>query len=344
TRAASVDGAAAGGTARRAGAHCADCARRMAALVCVALDRDGVCARLLDTQSVAHAVRRHGCRPWRGHAHVECRHSRARCSGQPRCVGTRGGGTRSKRGAEPPGRCCTRRPSANEHVGPCSTVHAVGPRGDRIPGTVAHLATRLDDPRTRLIPDNPYNALLGIEPRESGPPPYLLSLADVDPATPISASRTRWYRNAGELHGDRLVQTARGATRAHIDITLGTPTTLVQRGTLVVLLDLLVIAMLWALSAFPAGVFLRWTRTRTRRWSRSFRARLTLVLFGFFVLPAMAFALWSYQRLQSEDAQSRALLVREALRSYVTGDTLEPLTVAASELGMPLLVFRNGEL
>ena len=213
-----------------------------------------------------------------------------------------------------------------------------------IPSLQGDVTTVIVAPRTRLIPDNPYNALLGIEPRESGPPPYLLSLADVDPATPISADRTRWYRNAGELHGDRLVHTARGATRAHIDITLGNPTTLVQRGTLVVLLDLVIIAMLWALSAFPAGVFLRWTRTRTRRWSRSFRARLTLVLFGFFVLPAVAFALWSYQRLQSEDAQSRALLVREALRSYVTGDTLEPLTLAAGELGMPLLVFRNGEL
>jgi hypothetical protein len=34
----------------------------------------------------------------------------------------------------------------------------------------------------------------------------------------------------------------------------------------------------------------RWISARQRVWARSYRTRLTIVLFGFFVVPALVFA------------------------------------------------------
>jgi hypothetical protein len=58
----------------------------------------------------------------------------------------------------------------------------------------------------------------------------------------------------------------------------------------------------------------RWLRARRAKWARSYRLQLTVVLFAFFFVPALAFALWSYRELQTDDQTARQLLVRETLR------------------------------
>ncbi|HET7549990.1 MAG TPA: ATP-binding protein [Gemmatimonadaceae bacterium] len=215
------------------------------------------------------------------------------------------------------------------------------------PHTGGSVTTVVVGPRTRLIPDDQFNALLGLSERESGPPPYAMSLLSVEPIWPLTPDSTRWYRAGRQLHGNRLVQTVRGPMRAHMEIDLRPQIILVQRATLVALFDLLLLAALWTVSALPEPTFRAWIGAHGNRWARSYRARLSLVLFGFFVLPALAFAVWSYQRLQSEDRQSRELLVRETLRSYneVADDAdAEPLGSMGVRLGTPLMVYRYGEL
>src|SRR5690606_20481049 len=85
--------------------------------------------------------------------------------------------------------------------------------------------------------------------------------------------------------------------------------------------------------------FRRWLRQRRQRWARSFRLRLTLALFAFFIIPAVAFAAWSYRQLQLGDRQSRELLVRETLRAVEPGALDDSVTMDA-----PMLVFGNGVL
>ncbi len=216
-----------------------------------------------------------------------------------------------------------------------------------VPHVGGSVTTVVVGPRTRLIPDDPFNALLGLTELESGPPPYAMSLLNVEPIWPLAPDSTRWYRSGRQLHGNRLVQTVRGPMRAHMEIDLRPQLVLVQRATLVVLLDLVLLAVLWTMSALPEAAFRARVETQAARWAYSFRARLMLVLFGFFLLPALAFAVWSYQRLQSEDRQSRELLVRETLRSYneiASEDDAEPLSVIGARLGTPLIVYRYGEL
>ena len=199
-------------------------------------------------------------------------------------------------------------------------------------------------PRTRLIPEDPFHALLGIEERERGQPPYTVALVDADPALGLRAGHTRWYRSGDELHGDHLVETGSGEMRAHIEIDLRSQAILVQGGTLIVFVDLILLSVLWLASVFPERALWRLLRGRARRWRRSYRARLTVGLFAFFVLPALAFAFWSYQRLQLEDQQARELLVRATLHSYAGGADPQSLATAGGRLDTPLLTYTDGQL
>ncbi len=199
------------------------------------------------------------------------------------------------------------------------------------------------EPRTRLIPDDPFALLLGVAPDPVGEPPYALSMTtDVAPAAGVRTSR--WVRQASELHGDWRLDTPEGERRVHVEVELRTLDVLVQRGALILLIDLALLGALWMLSALADGGYGRWLRRRRREWVRSYRARLSLALTGFFIVPALLFAAWSYRRLQSDDRQSRELLVRETLRA--ADATTEPrlLEAASDRLATPLLLYRGGEL
>ncbi|HEU4563279.1 MAG TPA: ATP-binding protein, partial [Gemmatimonadaceae bacterium] len=98
----------------------------------------------------------------------------------------------------------------------------------------------------------------------------------------------------------------------------------------------------WTLSVAPERAFWRWLRAQ-QRWGESYRLRLTLALFAFFVIPAAVFAAWSWRQLQEGDLQSRELLVRETLRQATPADTVAA-AAGAPPSGMPLLAYVNGVL
>src|SRR5207249_384256 len=111
------------------------------------------------------------------------------------------------------------------------------------------------------------------------------------------------------------------------------------------LVDLSIVGLLWILSVVADGGFLRWLRARRRTWARSYRLRLTIALFAFFVIPALAFAVWSYQRLSTEAAGAQDVLVRETLRDVTpVGADSAWLEQESSRLKTPLLSYSSGEL
>jgi signal transduction histidine kinase len=213
--------------------------------------------------------------------------------------------------------------------------------GDSVAGTVVVLA-----PRTRLIRPDPFTRLFGLEVEPQGVPPYTLQLTPLDAArsAPLTEGRVSWQRRESALHGDWLARTGSGLARAHVEVELREPLALVERGTLIVLLDLGIVGLLWILSVVADGGFVRWLRARRRTWARSYRLRLTIALFAFFVIPALAFAIWSYQRLSSEAIGARDVLVRETLRAVsVSGDSAW-LAAESARLNTPLLLYVAGEL
>ncbi|HEX3160806.1 MAG TPA: hypothetical protein VHQ45_19955, partial [Gemmatimonadaceae bacterium] len=198
-------------------------------------------------------------------------------------------------------------------------------------------------PRSRLFADDPYAALLGGQPESRAEPPYTLALAEVGPQLMVD-EQPRWRRKGDELHADWITRLPTGAVLAHAEVELRPLDALIQRGTLVLLLDLAVLGLLWSLSALADGGFQRWQRLRRRRWGRSYRTQLTLALFVFFVVPAAVFTIWSSRRLTADDAESRGLLVGETLRAAGTPSSVAGLRQASTRVDAPLLLYLNGRL
>jgi two-component system nitrogen regulation sensor histidine kinase NtrY len=222
-----------------------------------------------------------------------------------------------------------------------------GPSGAHLVLAVPHGYGRITSvavpPRTRLIRDDPFSALIGLAPPAAAEPPYSLTLAPNVSSTPTDGT-ARWQRIGDELHGDWVIMASSGPTRVHVEVELRSPAALILRGVLVVLLDVVIVTLIWTLNAAADGGLMRWASARVGRWAESYRARLTFSLFGFFVVPAVVFAIWSYQRLRSDDRQSRELLVRETLRAFTAARRLDNLAEQEERLGAPLFLYVDGEL
>jgi signal transduction histidine kinase len=198
-------------------------------------------------------------------------------------------------------------------------------------------------PRSRLFAPEPFVRFLGIDVDPTVEPPYTVRLrSGVTNAPP--EERATWWRDHSELHGDWTVRTGTGSVAAHVEVELRTPDALIQRGALIVLLDLAIVALIWLASVVADGGAGRLFRARRRTWARSYRARLSVALFAFFVLPAIAFAIWSYGQLASDATQSRAVLVSETLRALAPPDSQLWLPAESNRLDTPLFLYRGGEL
>jgi hypothetical protein len=228
------------------------------------------------------------------------------------------------------------------------TRSTLGATGVQILAAVAHRSggatSVLVLPRTRLLIANPYAALLGMAAPSGGDPPYAVALTDVSPAVHADTMQLRWRRLGDELHGDRLISTSAGTMRAHVEVDLRSIWVRAERGILVLLLDLLLAGLFWLLGAVTEKGFVRWSRVRASRWIYTYHARLTLALFAFFVIPAIAFAVWSYQRLRSDDLQTREVLVHETLNAVAASNEYKELASAARRFDTPLFLYSNGVL
>jgi two-component system nitrogen regulation sensor histidine kinase NtrY len=195
-------------------------------------------------------------------------------------------------------------------------------------------------PRSRALELDPFAPLLGVSAAGVDEPPYSITIAE--DRTPPRAGPIRWGRIGNELHADAPLITSAGPARAHLEIDLRSPETLAQRLVLVVLLDIAIAALLLLLVRAAERGFARRARVRLRHWTSSYRFRLTLALFAFFVIPASAFAIWGYRRLAADNRHSRELIVRETLHAASGAWDEEPLAVIAWRLGTPLFAYEQG--
>ena len=225
-------------------------------------------------------------------------------------------------------------------------VEILGVNGQEMVMALRHtdngVTTVVVSPRTQLIPPEPFVSLLGFSPPARTDPPYTLTISDVAPN--VGSGSIRWTRIGTELHGDALIQTSRGVARAHAEVDLRSYAALVERTVLIVILDAAIAGLLWALGAMAEGAFARWLRARGGKWVRSYHGRLTLALLAFFIIPALAFALWSYQRLRTDDREVRDLLVRETLEAVVGRADSSNLDAVPRPYNTPLFLYSGGFL
>jgi signal transduction histidine kinase len=224
-------------------------------------------------------------------------------------------------------------------------TQTLGPTGRQLVLVVAHRdggrTTVVASPRTRLVDRDPFVSLLGLATAERTEAPYALTLGDAPGLSKVTADAMTWRRIGSEWHGDQVIETSLGAARAHVEVDIRGWGVRLVRASLVIILDLLVVVAVWILGAMAEGGFFRWIRTRAGRWARSYRGRLTLALFAFFVVPAVAFGVWSYQRLRADDRDVRELLVRETLNAAVADF---PAAVTMPESGGPFFLYSGGML
>lgn len=224
----------------------------------------------------------------------------------------------------------------------------LGPTGVQLVGLARHpdggmtLVAAL--PHTRLVAAPPFASLLGLGEQSGGDPPYAVTLAQMNPAVVAGSDSVRWLRIGDVWHGDRLIPTSVGMRRAHVEVDLRSFSARSERAFLIVLLDLLVAGLLWLGGAGAERPFPRWLRVRAVRWVRTYRGRLTIALFGFFVIPALAFAVWSYQRLRSDDRRTRELLVSETLQTIASANETDDLAAAGKRFDTPLFRYSGGFL
>jgi two-component system nitrogen regulation sensor histidine kinase NtrY len=227
-------------------------------------------------------------------------------------------------------------------------VQTLGINGREVVMAARHpgsgVTTAVVSPRTQLAQPDPFVPLLGFPARLRTDPPYTLTISDVTANAAIAGDSIKWRRIGDELHGNRLIETSRGIARAHAEVDLRSLSARGERLVLIVILDAAITGLLWALGAMAEGGFLRWLRARSSRWVRSYRGRLTLALSAFFVIPALAFALWSYQRLRNDDRDVRELLLRETLDAVVQRADNSSIQGVPRPYNTPLFLYSNGLL
>ncbi|MBI3792816.1 MAG: ATP-binding protein [Gemmatimonadetes bacterium] len=212
-----------------------------------------------------------------------------------------------------------------------------------VPHAGGEVSTIVVAPRSRLLPDDPFAVFLGLASSVVSQPPYALSIAGGGPPGARVVDRERWQRRGSELHGDWEVNGVNGPLRLHASVELRPMETLVPRGALLVLADVVLVGLLWVANVAAGGALGRWLRIRREAFTGSFRARITGGLFVFALLPVLAFATVAVRRLQADDRRSRELVVLETLRGAVSAQG-EELPKLADRLGVPLFLYADGVL
>lgn len=212
-----------------------------------------------------------------------------------------------------------------------------------VPFTDSTVTTVIVEPRARTTATPAIAALLGYSPPASGATPYRFELGEVQADRALNDGM-HWARERGAFDGSRIVPSSLGHLQAHTRISIPGGWSLIQRGTLLVAADLLLLFALSAASGLTRAGTWRWWRMRRRSARGSYRVRLTFVLLAFFVVPLSVLTVWSFQRLRIDDAEKRELLVREFLRAVDRSGERPELEQASRRIGVPLLGYSVGRL
>jgi signal transduction histidine kinase len=202
-------------------------------------------------------------------------------------------------------------------------------------------------PQSRLVAASRVGRFLagtGEEPE----PAYRLSISPLESTGPLPSARVAWHRDGWTIRGERVVDLPGGRRHVHAQVDLGGFSALLQRGLLLLVLDFGLLAALWLVVDHVGGRLVPNVRTWVPRALRSLRARLTVSLAAFFVLPTVALAVWSYERQGDEFRRSRELLIARTLRdasSALEDASLDPglaLVEIAQNVDAELVMSRGG--
>jgi len=129
---------------------------------------------------------------------------------------------------------------------------------------------------------------------------------------------------------------------AHLLIRTPPPPILATRTLLLAALHLGILALLWVAGRAFAGLSSH--GVAERGWIHTFRGRLTLALFGFFLLPTLVFSATAYQALSREVVRTAEALASRSLEQAVDEGPEVPVATLGEHVRADLLLYRRGVL
>ena len=213
----------------------------------------------------------------------------------------------------------------------------------QVPLSRGRALTGVVPPRLELPSTTPLGAVFGglTAPTES--PLTLVPILQGDEAGP--ENQVAWARTEDGWEARQSVAYPDGGFDAQYTVGLAGPLQASARGGLLILGDVAVILVLWALGRF----ILVGRRPAVRSWKNplaSFRTRVTLALFAFFVLSAALFGSLAFRTLSDATVRAAAAIAAriaaDAAAFYYEAD--RSMALLSSRVGADLLEYRAGEL
>ena len=202
-------------------------------------------------------------------------------------------------------------------------------------------ASALVLPRRSLAAEGLAAAALAARPVSPSAPVLTLT----ESTTAAAVDGIIWARSAAGVRGEGEVRLGERLYHAHVEIDLDPPLVRAARGVLLLVVDLAALALLWALAHALAGS----VGPPLAPWlpaPGSFRSRVTLALFLFFLAPTLAFGAVAYRALAgTAEREAEAVVVRaSAQATEVFAAAGGNLQAVASLVGLDVLRYVDGEL
>ena len=213
----------------------------------------------------------------------------------------------------------------------------------QVPLAEGRVVTGVLPARRELSNSSPFGPIFGGLTALSESPLTMVPVLPGDEET--FYEETVWRRTDQGWEATMGVPYPDGAVDAKYALELPRPLLAVARGTLLVLANSLAILLLWTLGHYV----LVGRRPTVRTWRNpfsSFRAKVTLALFGFFLVSATLFGTVAFRTLnQATERTAAAIAGRVAADAAAFyRDVQGSMTLLAGRVGADLLEYRAGEL
>jgi len=212
--------------------------------------------------------------------------------------------------------------------------------------------TAVVPPRRGFAGDSPLGPLFS--PARSDPDPVsLIPLLPEEARVPADPSATgdppeetvRWTLTPEGWRGETALAFPDEVYRAQYHVALPGPLLVLARGTLLLIVSVGLLLLFWSGGRrLAAPTRLPWRRLAASL--TSFRGRVTLALFAFFLLPTILFGMLAYRTLSSASVRTAETLAARAADDAAAGfaDTGGAMDLLAARVGSDLLLYEGGQL
>ena len=204
------------------------------------------------------------------------------------------------------------------------------------------VVTAVIPPRRGLAVESPLGPLF--TPARTEPDPLVL-IPMLPGERPVEELGVRWVSTRDGFQGETQVEYPGELYHGHYILELPGGLLLVARGSLLLLMTFVLILLLWTggrrLSTGPGDGPKRAAAALT-----SFRGRVTMALFAFFLLPTLLFGALAYQTLAGVSMRTAEALAARAVDDAASWffDVEGALDLLASRVGADLLLYDGGQL